>query len=240
MELLTPQQAKQKIKDDEDRERTIKSQITTEVNKAIADFNEFRSEIVVERDKIVENHKKFKQSIQDETDALNQAIAKLEDKRDTALAPLYEKEKALIERENNVIQKENDIAAKSMAIEEIRKNLDVKANELSKKSVSLYQKEKIVNERENQLKNDEKLFDDDVSIFSLESRKRFLEIEQGLDELSKRESYLAHKESVMEIRDRLNKKKIEELNARENHIISREMALSAAIKEAKKKGVWHQ
>ena len=155
MQLLNPKE-KEKEKDQEkDRERQKAVELSQEITELTKSFNRTKEELEKQQNNLLARHTTFSEEIFKKRDDLEENIRKLEIKRDTAMKPLYEKERILDRKkehldtqEEDLNTREQDIRTREYEVSELKKICTKALNIIEFKEQESRNREKRIIQRE--------------------------------------------------------------------------------------------
>lgn len=109
MRLLSPQDQKAKEKEEESAKKHRLDEILSYLNRAEKALNEFKEHDRAERERISKEHAMLVQSHEGKIDQLTSEVKELEARREAALLPIKDRERAVAERETNAITRELEL-----------------------------------------------------------------------------------------------------------------------------------
>lgn len=159
MKLLKLQEREVLHKKEKDRSRIQASELSDEVSRLIKSFNRTRTDLANKEKLLLEDYGKFREEVDEKRYKLEEDIKELTHKRDTALEPLYSKERTiekkielLDSREEEVGGREKDIRIREHQALELEKTCNGALEIINKKEKELSELDKHLTLRANKLK----------------------------------------------------------------------------------------
>lgn len=116
MRLLQPQEREVAYKKERDFARNQAQELSSEMASIVKLYNQKKSELEATKSLLIKDYNEFRDEMFEKRKSLEEEVRVLENKRNNALVPLYEKEKELQRKENYLTGKEEGIENRELNV----------------------------------------------------------------------------------------------------------------------------